>query len=156
MIFKVRDLSEKDIEFVSEVYSENIEVLHGALISLNDWKECFCSNTDDDERNFIVLVNNEKAAWLKLNGLHNDHIYISMLVVRKKLQHRGVGTFAVRFAENFAKDLKKNSIFILTTDDNLTAKGCYEKLGYTVDRRIRYTLGDGIEREGVVFRKEVT
>ena len=45
---KIRELSDKDIEFVSEVYSENIEVLHGAVISLNEWKECFCSNTDCD------------------------------------------------------------------------------------------------------------
>jgi len=46
MEFKVRELCDNDIEFVSDVYTENIEALHGAVISLNDWKECFCSNTD--------------------------------------------------------------------------------------------------------------
>ena len=115
MNLKIRDLREEDIKFVSDVYSENIEVLHGATISLEDWEKCFFSNIDDDERNFIVLDNDEKAAWLKLNGLKNDRIYISMLVVRKKFQRRGVGSYAVRFAEKFAKDLKKNTIFILTT-----------------------------------------
>ena len=156
MNFKIRDLCEEDIKFVSEVYSENIEALHGVAISLEDWKECFFSNIDDDERNFIVLYNDEKAAWLKLNGLKNDRIYISMLVVRKNFQRRGVGSYAVRFTEKFAKDLKRNTIFILTTDDNISAKCCYEKLDYVVDNRIRYAVGDGIERDGVVFRKEIT
>ena len=110
MNFKIRDLCEEDIKFVSEVYSENIEALHGVAISLEDWKECFFSNIDDDERNFIVLYNDEKAAWLKLNGLKNDRIYISMLVVRKNFQRRGVGSYAVRFTEKFAKDLKRNTL----------------------------------------------
>ena len=155
MIFKVRDLSEKDIEFVSEVYSENIDVLHGAEITLDDWKECFCGNTDCDERNFIILANCEKAAWLKLNGLQNDQIYISMLVVRKEFQHKGVGSFAVDFAEKFAKDQNKIAIFILTTADNMAAKACYLKSGYIVEKNIRYAVGDGVEREGIVFRKDL-
>jgi len=61
----------------------------------------------------------------------------------------------VTFAEKYAKDLKKSAILILTTADNICAKGCYNKLGYLVEKSIRYAVGDGIERDGVVFRKEL-
>lgn len=153
--YGVHILQEKHIPFVAEVYEENIDILHGNKISLSVWKQCLYENADPDEMNFIITMNGKNAAWLKINGLLSETVYISMLVVGKRYQKIGVGSFSVQFAETYARENNKSSILIRTTTDNIPAIKCYLKQGYSIKKYIRCTLNDGVKREGLEFSKDI-
>ena len=143
------------IPFVYDVFKQNIEVLHGGnIISENEWNKYLLGEyTDPCEANFIVLAEQEPAAWLKINGLDGDVIGISMLVVDITYQRQGVGSFAIKYAEEYAKSHDKSAICIQTTKDNTAATQCYLKQGYEIVREMRYVVGDGVLRDGYEFRK---
>jgi ribosomal protein S18 acetylase RimI-like enzyme len=100
------------------------------------------------------MADGKPAAWLKMNGMNNDKICISMLVVDDAYKRSGVGSFAVRFAEEFAETHAKTAVRIQTTKDNIPATQCYQKQGY-IAKEIVYAVGDGINRDGYEFIKEI-
>lgn len=141
MSFEVTPLREEHVAFVHEAMRENKDALHAEEMSLAQWRECLLAN-DPDEAHFIILTENTPAAWLKINGLAGKKTaWISMLVVRKTLQRCGAGSFAVRYAEDFARVRGFRELGIHTTLDNEIALGCYTKLGYRVSRdETQYTF----------------
>lgn len=153
MEYQISKLHECHIPFVAGVYEENRRDLHGVHIPVSEWLNCLWNDADPDEANFIISANGENAAWLKLNGILSNKVYISMLVVSKKYQRIGIGSYAIRFAELFAKENGKTAVMIQTTTDNIPAQNCYEKQGYRVEKHMKYTVGDGIERDGILFCK---
>lgn len=72
------------------------------------------------------------CAYLKVNGLESgDNIgWISMLVVDPAFHRKGIGSYAVSYAEEFLRDMSKSIIKIHTTSDNTPAQKLYEKCGY--------------------------
>lgn len=138
---------------ISKLYNSNIEPLHGSPISEEEWKG-FLSAADSDEAHFLIYKGGFPAAWLKINGLENEKTaWISTLTVDPMFQRKSVGTFAVKFAEDYIRLRGKDEIRIMTTANNTAAKGLYEKCGYTVKENIVYETGDGVKREGIVFEK---
>jgi len=110
-----------------------------------------------DEANFILHKKIVPAAWLKINGLQGKECaWISMLAVFEKFQHQGIGSFAVRFAEDFARERGFSVMKIHTTADNAAARSCYEKLGYTVVGESDGICADGQTRRQLTFRKELS
>ena len=96
------------VSFVDTVYEQNRDVLHGNIIPIEEWHSVFGKDTDLYEVNFIIMVNNQPTAWLKINGLSNEKSSISMLVVENFLKHCGVGSFAIHFAEEYINDFFGN------------------------------------------------
>lgn len=87
--------------FVDKVYEQNRAVLHGSIISIEEWHNAFGDEADPYEANFIIMSDNQPAAWLKLNGLNNAEPSISMLVVDDSFKRCGTGSFAIHFAEEY-------------------------------------------------------
>ena len=138
---------------LSNIYNRNIEPLHGGVITLEEW-ESFLSEKDSDEAHFLIYKNSCPAAWLKVNGLENKETgWISMLAVEPLFQKMGVGSFAVKFAEDFLRLYRKKSVCICTTEDNTAAQRLYKKCGYVVLEDHEYKNGDGVKRKGLVFEK---
>lgn len=78
-----------------------------------------------------------------------------MLAVEPKMQHQGIGTYAVKFAEDFIRSKGFLKIGIHTTDDNTPAQNLYKKCGYTITEHDECTTGDGLKRKGYTFVKEL-
>ncbi|MBE5965405.1 MAG: GNAT family N-acetyltransferase [Lachnospiraceae bacterium] len=87
--------------------------------------------------------------------LDKSDICISMLVVDDLFKHKGVGGFALQFAEKFASEHSKEAIRIQTTKDNTIAKKFYLKYSYDIIREMVYQVGDGVDREGYEFIKHI-
>jgi ribosomal protein S18 acetylase RimI-like enzyme len=141
------------IGFVVKILNSphNKTMLHPGDHSLADWEKAFIKNlSDPDEQNFIVTAN-EPAAWIKLNGLQSKQAWLSMLVVSEEHQRQGVGSFAVKYAERFARRKGFTSLGIHTNADNTIARRCYEKLGYTLTEESECTNGDGQTRMGCTY-----
>lgn len=155
MKYQIVSLEICHVPFISTVFEENRDVLHCGQISTEEWQKYLISEKDETEESFIVTVDGNNAAWLKLNGLDTEKLYVSMLVVAKEYQGCGVGTFAVCFAEKFAQDLSKESVVICTTTDNFAAINLYKKLGYLIQSEIRYATGDEVVRDGYEFVKNL-
>jgi hypothetical protein len=64
------------IPFICEVFEQNREVLHGNVITLDEWREGFSKYADPYEVNYIIMADGISAAWLKINGLDREDIAI--------------------------------------------------------------------------------
>jgi len=127
----VKELRREDIPFIHQIYEQNRAVLHGDAISQEEWHAyIFGEDADFNEAHFIIMDGDSPAAWLKLNALNEPDIWISMLVVDREFQRRGIGSFAIQFAETRAKDHAKRAVRVQTTKDNIIAKACYLNCGY--------------------------
>jgi len=157
MEIAITTLTADHIPFVHDVFTQNIDILHGGeVISEKDWYDGLLGECADPyEVNFIILSDRRPAAWLKINGLNGDTACISMLVVDRNFQRQGVGSFAVRYAEGYARECGKTAVRIQTTRDNTAAANCYLRLGYQIAREMKYAVGDGVLRDGYEFRKEL-
>lgn len=129
--FNVNTVSSDDARYVTMLYGKNVEALHGRLISYSEWCSLL-SAEDTDERHFLIRKGDVPCAYLKVNGLESgDNIgWISMLVVEPAFHRKGIGSYAVSYAEDFLRDMGKSIIKIHTTLDNIPAQRLYEKCGY--------------------------
>lgn len=144
-----------DVKIVADLYNKNLQALHGDKISYGEWCRAVL-NYDTDEQNFLICRGIMPVAWLKLNGLDNADIgYISMLAVESKYQHKGVGTFAVKFSENFLRDKDKKTICVQTTSDNLPAISLYKKCGFVEANRSKAVCDDNNELTKIMFEKNI-
>lgn len=141
--------------------ANNSEALHAKKVQQDGFKDFFqemktsLQHSDPDEANFIIRKGIIPVAWLKINGLQGESMaWISMLIVHEKFQHQGIGSFAVRFAEDFARAKGFNAVGIHTNVDNTIAQNCYKKLGYTIIKESECTNGDGEKRRGLTFYRD--
>ena len=133
--------------------ANNKAALHLSDRSAEDWRKIFANNpADPDEANFIICMGNFPAAWLKIYGMQNakgdNTATISMLAVREDYQHKGIGSFAVRYAEDYVRQHGFNTLIIHTTDDNTAALNFYKKLGYHIQKQGDHIADDGTKRRG--------
>ena len=147
----VRPLQASDVQYVRSLLAN--EEINAALHAGDQSR--WGSDPDPDERNFILCCDDAPVGWLKLNGLLGDKAWISMLVIEPRFQWQGIGTFAVRWGEEFVYSLGLKKIAVRTTADNLPARACYEKLGYVLVKKGKYTTGDCVRRKGWTFEKEL-
>ncbi len=141
---------------VWRLYQENLNALHGSPeITENDFADMLKTSwKGTDERNFLIYQDSTPVGWLKINGLDNENIgWISMLVIAENYHRKGVGTFAVCFAEEYIRSAGKQKAGIHTTDDNIPAQKLYTKCGYTITEYGECTTGDGETRMGHTFEK---
>ncbi len=152
--FYAKEIAVDDARFVTMFYGKNIEAFHGNEITYEEWRGCLSAN-DTDEKHFLIQKGALPCAWLKINGLDNeDNIgWISMLAVEPAFKRRGIGEYAVRFAEDYLYKAGKSAVRILTTEDNIPAQELYKKCGFTVLEHCDYFTGDCVKRKGLVFEK---
>lgn len=152
----IEAVNREDARYVAEIYCKNIEALHGNEIMFDEWYRLLSSD-DSDEKHFLILKGAIPCAYLKVNGLESgDNIgWISMLAVEPAFQQKGVGTYAVSYAEEFLRNMGKSVICIHATEDNIPAQRLYEKCGYVISERCELTTGDGVKRTGYTFSKQI-
>ncbi len=154
-VYSVFPATANDARFITMIYGKNKDILHGNTIIFDEWEKLLSKN-DPDEAHFLIHKGAMPCAWLKINGLQNtDTAWISMLAVEPKMQHQGIGTYAVKFAEDFIRSKGFLKIGIHTTDDNTPAQNLYKKCGYTITEHDECTTGDGLKRKGYTFVKEL-
>lgn len=141
-ILSVKQADVNDAEFVEKIFSQNKVALHSEDISLSEWKEIL-SVKDADEKHLIVCDDATPVGYMKINGLLSQkEAWISMLFVAKEYHRQGVGSFAIRYAEQYVKSLEFEVIKIQTDVDNIPAINCYLKNGYRVyekSKKIRFS-----------------
>lgn len=109
-----------------------------------------------DEQNYIIRKGVVPVGWLKLNGFTKEGMWISMLVVHEKYRCRGVGSFALDFAEKCARSTHRKHIYISTTADNMIALSLYQNAGYTVTAKENRTWDDQTKAVCVTLQKELS
>lgn len=128
----VKQATINDAFFVRRIFFQNKVALHSEDISLSEWKEIL-SVKDADEKHFIVCDDAIPVGYMKINGLLSQkEAWISMLFVAKEYHRQGVGSFAIRYAEQYVKSLEFEVIKIQTDSDNIPAINCYLKCGYQI------------------------
>lgn len=147
--------SKNDARYIVRFYGKNIDKLHGQEITYNEWCRLI-SEKDPDEEHFLICRGVMPVGWLKINGLDETDIgFISMLAVEPCFQHKGVGTFAVKFTEAFLLAKGKKKIGVQTTADNVSALSLYKKCSFKEVERYTATADDNTEAVKVKFIKNM-
>ena len=121
-------------QYIAAIFGSNAEALHSRTIPYREWCGLLSAN-DPDEKHFLICKGAVPCAYLKVNGLESgdETGWISMLAVAPSFQRNGAGIYAVRFAEEFLRNVGKSCVRIHTTRDNLPARSLYEKCGYSLE-----------------------
>ena len=156
-----REIYATDINFLSALLSDEIitSSLHTNPILYSELTDIYVKYwaNDKDEKHFIIWRDNQRVGWLKVNGLSGkDKAWISMLVISADYQNQGIGTAAVKFAEDFIKDNGFVSVGIQTTIDNKKAVSLYEKCGYKVIKNNIFNAENGCKYDAYVFEKPLS
>lgn len=151
--YDVLELDENGAIFPTVLYRNNRAALHGETIGFAEFREML-QNEDTDERNFLICDRGAPRAWLKVNGLDDaERAWISMLAVDPRHHREGVGTFAVKYAEDLFCSREKTFAAIHTTADNTAAMALYRKCGYTLVEKKPHICTDGTKTTEITFEK---
>ncbi|MDR7855249.1 GNAT family N-acetyltransferase [Tissierella sp.] len=153
-------MEEKDISFLTGLLNEKdiIASLHNAVKNYEEWLETYNKywKNNSDESHFIICFDGIPVGWLRLNGLSNtETAWIAMLAVSPEQQNKGIGHCAVAFSEEYAKSKGFTKIGIHTTDENFIAQKLYRKCGYSIVEYGKCTTGDGANRMGYSYMKNL-
>jgi|GEM_PF-1125412 Predicted acetyltransferase len=133
---------------------EILSALHELPTEFSVWERAFKIWADEGECNFIIYTEEKPAGWLKLNGFDGGGTgWISELVIDPSYWRRGLGSYAVSFAEKLFMSQGLRHAAIHTNEDNAAARACYEKCGYKVTERGECTNSDGVHRFGLTYEK---
>lgn len=117
--------------FVMIMFAQNKSELKAENISLNEWKELLSAD-NPDEKHFLICKGAVPACYMCLRGASGERkAHISMIFVKKELQRCGAATFALHFAEGYAKENGFDFIATSADKDNTAAENCFLKCGYT-------------------------
>ena len=142
--------TEEDIGFISQVYQQNIESLHGTPRSYEVWKKLLSV----PEHTYYVVKRKAPVAWFRTDE-ENGEFWLGMLQVMPDCHRQGVGKYILAAAEALAKERGYKAVGIHTTEDNLAARALYLSAGYRVTEIGPCTTADGIDRVGYTFQKEI-
>lgn len=145
-----RTASEQDVPFISEVYNQNINALHGNSRSFADWKKLIAVNNST----YYITLTSEPVAWFRID-IDKEVLWLGMIQVKPKHQGKGIGKNILSFVENLAKEKQIHRIGIHTTEDNICARRLYASSGYSVSTIGKCTTADGVERTGYTFFKHI-
>lgn len=142
--------TEKDIVFINEVYHENIESLHGANRTQEAWKPLL----EKPEHAYYIVSAEKAVAWFRTD-VEDGGFWLGMLQVKPMYHRQGIGKYILSVAEAIAKEGGYKKLGIHTTEDNLAARALYLSAGYAVTEIGPCTTGDGKDRVGYTFCKEI-
>lgn len=108
----------------------------------------------DDELNYIVRKGVVPIAWIKLVGITDESMQISMLIVHEKYKNFGAAAFALGFAEQFALSSGRRIIYVSIPEDNTIALSLFEKAGFAVCLKEVHINEDETESLILKLRKE--
>ena len=145
-----RIASEKDIPFITEVYNENLESLHGVYRDEGRWQELL----SDKSCAYYIVCKECPVAWFRLEA-EDGLLWLGMLQVKPAFQGKGVGKYVLSVFEAIAREQGYAKVGIHTTEDNAAARGLYAWAGYAVTEIGPCTTADGIDRVGYTFQKEL-
>lgn len=127
--------------FVRILFAQNKQALNTDNISLREWRELLSGN-DADEKHFLVCKGAMPVAYMKISGLESaSEAWISMLFVAKEFHRQGIGSFAVKYAEEYVKSKGFSAIAVQTDTDNTPAQNCCLKCGFQAieqNKRVKF------------------
>lgn len=97
-----------------------------------EMREGLILHKNEDELNYIVRKGVVPVAWLKLDGLTDESMQISMLTVHEKYRNLGAAAFALNYAEQFALSSGRRHIYVNVTADNAIAVAILKKVGFVI------------------------
>ena len=121
--------------FVRIMFVQNKSELKTENISLHEWKELLSAD-NSDEKHFLICKGAVPACYMCLSGASGERkAHISMLFVKKELHRCGAATFALHFAEQYARENGFDFIVASVDKNNTAAEKCFLKCGYTASEQ---------------------
>lgn len=123
-----------DIPFLSELLNlpQIRQSLHLEATTDSDWEDAFMEwETDPDEENYIIRMDEIPVGWLSVNGLmEGETAWIKELVLHPNHHGQGIGNIALDIISVVLSSRGYRNICLHTDYDNIPAQKCYEKNGF--------------------------
>lgn len=117
--------------FVRIMFAQNKNNLQCENISLPQWRELLAAD-DPNAADFLICKGAMPVAYMKLIGSPIDNrAELDMLFVAEKYHRQGIGRYAVRYAEEYARYKGFSKLSIPIVGDNTLAEHLCISCGYT-------------------------
>ncbi|MBQ8432166.1 MAG: GNAT family N-acetyltransferase [Clostridia bacterium] len=139
-VLTVIPATSQEAYFVRILFVQNKSAFNTANISLGQWRELLAT-ADPDRKHFLICKGAVPVAYMQIHGSPSQKTgQISMLFVAPRFQRQGIGSFAIRYAEEFFKEQGFASITLPTNGASLPIKRCCFKHGYQPDEQNTETV----------------
>ncbi len=116
--------------FVRLMFVGNRDALGCGNISMKEWRELL-GEENPDQKHFLICDGAMPVGYMKLQGLSGkDRAWLDMLFVAPKYHGQGIGTFAIAWAQAFAKDNHMTNLCVSVPKDNMAMQHLCRKLAY--------------------------
>ena len=145
---QVRLVNEQDAEFLYQLMNcpPVMERLNEVPTTRQDWTDAISEwMKDEDEEDYNVLVGDNRAGWLGINGLRGGDrcAYLKMAAFLPEYQEKGYGTCSIREVMDSLATRNIEQVILYTDSDNLCAQACYRKCGFTVAESMTEIMSNG-------------
>ena len=152
----IRPAGMQDAEFICRLMNcpPVLHALNEVPTELQDWTDAVGEwLLDDDEEDYIVLLNNTPAGWIGINGLlgRDRTAYIKMAAFLPEYQGRGYGSSVLQSLLQSLKDRGVEKVLLYTDRDNARAQKCYQKCGFRITKSLTETMSNGKEVPRVIM-----
>lgn len=128
-LLSVIPATENEAYFVRIMFAQNRADLDIGNVSLEEWKAILADH-DADQRHFLIGKGAIPVGYMKIDGLSGRNPRLAMLFVSRNFQRRGIGSFAVHYAENFIREKGFSSLSVSMPKEHIPAQSFFRKMGY--------------------------
>ncbi|RRQ50844.1 GNAT family N-acetyltransferase [Maribacter algicola] len=118
--------------------------------------ETAISNQIKDGYQYYFIKTDVGHAGYFAFSLHNNYLFLSKFYVLKNMRGSGLGTLALSFIENKAKELHLPKIRLTVNKYNSKSISAYEKMGFANVESIVQDIGNGYVMDDYVLEKNIT
>lgn len=161
---KIRQCNVNDLEVLQDLSRETYtatfgqdnteENLNAYLEKAYNTKQLTSELTNQDSRFYFIYQDEQLAGYLKLNILTaqseempDNYMEVERVYFKTAYQHLGLGTKVFEFAEEQAKKLSKDSIWLGVWEFNYPAQKFYQKMGFERFSEHKFVMGDSVQTD---------
>ncbi|WP_283679166.1 GNAT family N-acetyltransferase [Lentilactobacillus sp. Marseille-Q4993] len=127
-----------DLPFITDVYNESVPTRMATAdvdkVTVEQRQPWFDSHNPQTRPILLIKVDDEPAGWISLNDYYERQGYRRTAEVSiyldQKFQGQGLGSAALKYVDEHAKDYDINTVVSLIFSHNQPSKKLFEKFDY--------------------------
>ena len=142
--FAAHNTDENMVDYLTTAYADDKLLTELATAESSFY---FLKKTDEIVGYLKLNVGQAQTETIADNSLEVERIYI------RTKHHNGYGKYLIQFAQEKARQLKKDSLWLGVWEHNLNARGFYEKMGFHRVGEHVFVMGDDAQTDFILLKE---
>ncbi|MDR3061002.1 MAG: GNAT family N-acetyltransferase [Dysgonamonadaceae bacterium] len=106
---------------------------------------------------FIAYDDGQPAGYMSIEKEHDNRYHLQKIYVLPSKQGKGLGSFLIKEAEKYLRQLHPEGVIVLALNVNRNNKAFlfYEKSGFKIEREGDFDIGNGFFMNDYIMVKEL-